>query len=156
MTELFQFYCIDTSALITMWRQHYRPRNFPSVWRAIEQHIDQGELIAPREVFAELEQGNDDLFTFIKRKHDRFFKDLDTEQVGLVFEIKAKFPKLSDDNKIVPDADPFVVALARQKGWKVVTTESEKSPDKIPAVCRHYGIQHLTPADFIAEKQWKI
>jgi hypothetical protein len=154
--ELFQYHCIDTSALISMWREHYRPKNFPSVWRLMEEHIDRGELVAPREVYEELAQGNDDLFEFVKRKQNKLFKELDEEQSRFVFEIKAKFPKLSDYNKAVPDADPFVVALAMQKGWKVVTSESDKSPYKIPAACRFYRIPCLSPADFIQENRWEI
>jgi hypothetical protein len=154
--ELFQYHCIDTSALISMWREHYRPKNFPSVWRLMEQHIDRGELVAPREVYEELAQGNDDLLEFVKRKQNKLFKELDEEQSRFVFEVKAKFPKLSDYNKAVPDADPFVVALAMQKGWKVVTSESDKSPYKIPAACRFYRIPCLSPADFIQENRWEI
>lgn len=156
MMELFQYYCLDTSALISMWREHYRPKNFPSVWRLMEQHIDRGELVAPREVYEELAQGKDDLFEFIKGKQNALFKELDEEQARFVFEVKAKFPRLSDDNKAVPDADPFVVALAMKKGWKVVTSESHRSPFKIPAACRFYGIVCLSPADFIQENQWEI
>ena len=156
MMELFQYHCIDTSALISMWREHYRPKNFPSVWRLMEEHIDRGELVAPREVYEELAQGNDDLFEFVKRKQTRLFKELDEEQSKFVFEVKANFPKLSDYNKAVPDADPFVVALAMQKGWKVVTSESDKSPYKIPAACRFYRIPCLSPADFIQENRWEI
>ena len=156
MMELFQYHCIDTSALISMWREHYRPKNFPSVWRLMEQHIDRGELVAPREVYEEPAQGSDDLFEFVKRKQNRLFKELDEEQSKFVFEVKANFPKLSDYNKAVPDADPFVVALAMQKGWKVVTSESDKSPYKIPAACRFYRIPCLSPADFIQENRWEI
>jgi hypothetical protein len=122
----------------------------------MEQHIDRGELVAPREVYEELAQGNDDLLEFVKRKQNKLFKELDEEQSRFVFEVKAKFPKLSDYNKAVPDADPFVVALAMQKGWKVVTSESDKSPYKIPAACRFYRIPCLSPADFIQENRWEI
>lgn len=156
MREIFSFYCIDTSALITMWREHYRPQNFPTLWRLMERAIDEGELLAPREVYDELEQKRDDLFEFVKRKQDRLFRHLDDEQIRLTFEIKAKFPQLSDDKKTMPDADPFVVSLARQKGWKVVTSESDRSPVKIPAACTYYGIPYLSPADFIAEREWVI
>ncbi len=156
MKEIFSFYCIDTSAIVTMWREHYRPQNFPTVWRFMGLVIDEGELVAPREVYDELQEGRDGLFEFVRRKQSKFVKDLDEEQIKLMFEIKARFPQLSDDKKTIPDADPFVIALARQKGWRVVTSESDRSPIKIPAACKHYGIPYLSPADFIAEKKWVI
>lgn len=139
-----------------MWRKDYRPQNFPTVWRLMELAIDAGELIAPREVYDELQEGQDDLLEFVKGKQSNLVKDLDEEQIKLMFEIKARFPQLSDDKKIIPDADPFVIALARQKGWKVVTSESDRSPIRIPAACKHYGIPCLSPADFIEEKKWVI
>ena len=141
-----------------MWRVHYRPKNFPSVWQQMSFHVKRKELIAPREVFEELRAGRDDLFDFA-RKHKEMFVELDAEQIALVLEILSVFPKLIDANKTIPDADPYVIALAKKKGWSVVTAEnksnSPKKP-KIPNVCQHYGIPCLSLPDFIADMKWKI
>ncbi|NLF39783.1 DUF4411 family protein [bacterium] len=159
MTELFAYYCFDTSALVTMWRFMYPPRNFASVWRKMETHINQGELVIPQEVYDELDAGNDDLFEFVKEHAGVMVKHLDDEQVELTFEILARFPGLVDVNRTIPEADPYVIALARQKGWNVVTSEvpsGSAAKPKIPNVCEAYRIPCLSPIQFINEMNWNI
>jgi len=159
MTELFAYYCFDTCALVTMWRHMYPPRNFPSVWQQMELHIKGGEIVIPREVYNELQVGNDDLFSFVKKQATIIVKDLDHEQVQLTFEILASFPGLVDINKSIPEADPYVIALARQKGWKIVTCEAfstSAAKPKIPNASAKYKIPCLSPLEFIGEMNWDI
>jgi len=59
--QLFSGYCIDTSAIIDLWRRKYAPDVFPSLWKNLENLISQGFLIAPRKVFEELEKQDDEL-----------------------------------------------------------------------------------------------
>jgi hypothetical protein len=125
----------------------------------MKKHILNGEIIIPREVYDELHVGNDDLYGFVKEHASVMVKDLDDEQVRLTMEILSLFPNLVDPNKSTPDADPYIVALARQKGWKVVTSEAfSNSPTKpkIPNVCAHYDILCISPIEFIAETKWDI
>ena len=159
MRELFTFYCIDTSALITMWQYHYPISVFPSLWDKIDFHIKQGEILIPSEVYEELRTGGDNLFEWIKERKARIVKELDEEQVKIVFKIEAKFPNLIDKNKTKPDADPFVIALAYQKNWKVVTTEifsQNPNKPKIPNVCEHYKITCLNIVEFFKDLNFKI
>lgn len=159
MTELFVYYCFDTSALVTMWRFMYPPGNFASVWGQMQAHIKDGQVVVPKEVYEELRVGNDDLFEFVNEHAETMVKDLDHEQVKLTFEILGRFPRLVDANRVIPEADPYVIALARQKGWKVVTSEvpsGAAARPKIPDVCAAYGIPCLSPIQFINEMDWNI
>jgi hypothetical protein len=54
-------YCIDTCALIDLWRRHYPPDVFPGLWEDIERLVNQGRLIAPREVLEELRGVDDEI-----------------------------------------------------------------------------------------------
>lgn len=114
MPELFPGYCIDTNALIDLWRRKYAPDVFPSLWEKIESLISQGELIAPLEVLRELEKQDDELLKWAKA-HKGIFRDLDYEQQLRVRNILKEFPRLVDENKETPEADPFVIALAMSK-----------------------------------------
>ena len=38
----------------------------------------------------------------------------------------------------------------------VVSAESEKSLNKIPAVCKHYSIEHLNLFEFFEDNGWKF
>ncbi|KPJ53507.1 MAG: hypothetical protein AMS16_05250, partial [Planctomycetes bacterium DG_58] len=121
------------------------------------QMITGGDLVAPREVLGELKRQRDELYRWAVAQ--KCFLALDEEQIAYVKDIMAKFPSLVDPNKTIPDADPFVIALALAKGWKVITTEGPggTSPRKrIPDVCRHYGINCLSLLDFFREKGWNF
>jgi len=156
MSELFPGYVIDTSALIDLWRPY--PRDiFKSLWGEVTALIADGELVAPQEVLNELEQQHDDLLKWAKKQ--KFFKDLDNEQIAFLQEIVRRFPDIVDEKKTKADADPHVIALAKSKGWKVVTQEKHAKPGarkKIPDVCEHYGIPCLSLFDFFRDKGWNF
>ena len=78
--DLFPGYCIDTCALIDLWRRVYPRDIFRTLWKNIEKFISDGRLIAPREVFKELEKQDDELLEWT-RKHKKMFKNLDNEQL---------------------------------------------------------------------------
>ena len=157
--ELFPGYCIDTSALVDLWRRRYPPDVFPSLWKKIEDLLSQGRLIAPREVLKDLEKyfdENDELLKWTK-KHKGFFEDFDEEQQKQVKNILAKFNNLIDEKKTTSESDPFVIALAITKGWKVITSEKPTSPGgkpKIPDVCDKYGIKCIPLLEFFREQKW--
>ena len=159
--ELFPGYCIDTSALIDLWRRKYAPDVFRSLWEEIQKLISQGRLIAPQEVLEELKKQDDELLKWAK-EHKGMFRDLDNEQQLQVRKILKKFPKLIDENKETPDADPFVIALAMSKGWKVVTSEQpvdlNTNPDarsKIPNVCEYFNVKCIYQLlEFFREEKW--
>jgi hypothetical protein len=155
--QLFPGYCIDTSALIDLWRRLYPPDIFPSLWKEIDKLYAQGELIAPREVLKELEQKDDELLKWAS-KHRKMFKKLDYDQVNKVRNILSRFQNLVDVNKTIPEADPFVIALALSKGWTLITSEKLGSSGhpKIPDVCTHYGVKCINLIEFFREQKWEF
>lgn len=92
--------------------------------------------MGPREVLREIEKKDDDLLKWVK-KHRKIFREQEIEQIQRAQEILSHFPKLIDPAKEIPDADPFVVALAiientkRQdtlfKGQCIVVTQEKSS-----------------------------
>lgn len=130
-------YCIDTNALIDLWRRLHPPDIFPSLWEKIEALIHDGRFIAPREVLNELEKVDDDLLKWAK-KHRTIFRDLEIDQQEHVKDRLSIFPNLVDIDKTIPDADPFVIALAMTESSTVVTSERLAGPGgkpNIPNVC---------------------
>ncbi len=151
-------YCIDTCALIDLWRRHYPPDVFPGLWEDIERLVNQGRLIAPREVLEELRGVDDEILEWAKR-HGKMFLALDEDQLREVTTILEDFPRLIDPNKETPEADPFLIALAGTRKWTVVTSERARtSPDgrpKVPDVCKSRGVECISLIEFFREHGWK-
>jgi predicted nucleic acid-binding protein len=149
-------YCFDTSALLDAWSRHYPPDVFPQLWRALEESIAAGEVIAAEEVRVEISKKDDALLRWAK-KQPGLFVDLDPEQQQRVGEILAAFPRLVDTRRGRSGADPFVIALARVRGAIVVTGENDDGTSekpKIPTVCRHFDVRAVKPLDFLRAKRW--
>ena len=151
-------FCIDTCALIDLWRRYYPPDVFPGLWADIEKLIRQGRLIAPREVLEEL-RGVDDEILEWARRFKRMFKALDEGQLREVSAILEEFPGLIDPSKTKPDADPFLIALAQTRGWTVVTSElprtSPRARPKVPDVCKSRGVECISLIEFFRERGWR-
>jgi hypothetical protein len=157
-TRLDKGFCIDTCALIDLRRSYYPPDVFPGLWDDIEGLIDQGLLIAPNEVLEELKGVDDEILRWARR-FKKMFVASDKFQLREVTDILVKFPRLIDPDKTKPEADPFLIALAKSTGWAVVTSEKPRADPnarpKIPDVCKSYGIKCISLVEFFRELGWK-
>ncbi|MEN6427415.1 MAG: DUF4411 family protein [Phycisphaerales bacterium] len=116
-----------------------------------------GELVAPQEVLNELQRQHDELYLWAKKQ--KCFMGLDRDQIECVKRILKASPSLIDEKKTVPDADPFVIALAMEKGWKVVSSENPAGTSarkRIPDVCKDHGVVCLTLLDFFRDQHWNF
>ena len=84
-------YCLDTSALIELWRGDYDRNVFRKAWSAFNQAIDDGLIVAPREVLREIEQGDDDLAVWTKDKISIFIVRVDEKDCIAVFHCFIQF-----------------------------------------------------------------
>ncbi len=132
-------YVIDACALIDA-AQHYNmtKKSFTHIWNALENLIDDGQLISSTEVMDELK--DDDLKKWAMSHKDCFIpltKDIQekTKEVLMQFPNLIKMRSTSNSN-----ADPFLIATALINDGSIVTNEKlgdEKTNDhKIPNVCR--------------------
>lgn len=127
----------------------------------------EGRLIAPHEVFVELQKRDDGLAEWAKQMK-AFFVDLDDEQRVVLEEILRRFPALADAQSENAHADPIVVSLAVLKSrqhedpglfqdaptrWIVVTEEIAKGPGslKIPDVCAALGVDAINILTLMTE-----
>lgn len=108
MSDKLDYYVIDTSSLIELNRR-YRVKVFPGVWKKMEELVNRGFLISPKEVLKELERGDDEVKEWA-RKQTKLFKDLNAEQLNIVKEILVKYPSLAKSETLGPVADPFVIS----------------------------------------------
>jgi len=150
-------YCIDTCALIDFGESYFQDI-FPGLWGDMERLAIDGLLIAPTEVYKEIARTYDGEIQRWTRQHKEMFIELDDEQIREVKAIEKRFGNLIDPDKTIPDADPFLIALAKSRGnWTVVTQEkpSTKLKPKIPDVCQILGIPCVNLYNFFKKCDWK-
>lgn len=162
------FYIIDASSLIEFNRR-YPIDVFPKLWRNVEDLINKGLLISPKEVFKEIARGDDSLKEWAK-KQKKLFKELDERQIQIVKEILQKYPSLAKPDKDGPQADPFVIGLALSlskdpqktliptiKKRIIVTEEQLRGAKiKIPFICQIYGIDCINIIEMFRTEGWKF
>lgn len=147
-------FCSDTSLYLNGWRYHYPPATFPGVWERIEEALKDGRIVAPREVFNELVEMDDDVTAWAKPMKAHFVEPSEPVQrrAGV---IESMFPKPGIRNK----ADPWVIAEAEARGLTVVTYEGSSFsgvPTKnwhrsMPGVCQHFGVKHASLAEALGQ-----
>ncbi|MHA2611536.1 MAG: DUF4411 family protein [bacterium JZ-2024 1] len=158
-------YCIDTSSLIEM-KDKYPRDIFRGVWQNIEKLCKDRRIISPIEVLKEIEQVDDELKKWARKMKKIFIKP-NEEQSEKLKEILKSYPSLAKFEKEGPNADPWIIALAIQKAveaqkilfsdeYIVVTEESKNKPNKIPSVCRNYGIECITLIELFRKEGWKF
>ena len=74
-------YCIDTSALIEAWQVDYPIENFPGFWKRMDELIEAGRLVAPKEVLRETTKRSDELHTWLNARKQMFRELVDAVQI---------------------------------------------------------------------------
>lgn len=158
-------YIIDTSSLVKLNREN--PLDvYPSVWKKLETLAAAGFLIAPKEVFNEINQNDDQLSNWAKKQR-KMFKNPTPKQIGLVKQILENHPALIDvDRKY--DADPWVIALAIEMSTghqktlfqikRIVVTEEKLRGNKenIPFVSNELSIEAIDVITMFRTEGWKF
>jgi len=163
MTEIL--YIIDTSSLIDLNKSN--PMDlYLSPWQKMEGLIKLRRLIAPKEVYYEISQIDDELFEWAKSQR-RMFIEPTVNQIEITKEVLSKYPSLIKlDRKF--DADPWVIALAIEMNWdeqatlfevkRIVVTEEKLRGNKIkiPYVCQDFAIEAIGIFDMFRSEGWRF
>ena len=149
-------YSVDTSSLIWAWRFAYPRERFPSVWARIEDLIREGGLKASPMVLVELERQEDDLHAWAATKQEMFI-ELDDAQQQEVRDTLAAHTGIVQPGEDRVNADPFVIALARCRGFAVVSEERRSgnpNTPKIPNVCAARGVRCVNLLGLMSDLGW--
>ncbi|MDD2656863.1 MAG: DUF4411 family protein [Patescibacteria group bacterium] len=144
-------YTIDINCFILFFRVDgfYNKNLFPSLWKKVEQMIDDGIIISHKEVYQEIIQGDDDLVIWAK-DHKKTFKDYDLEnEPDVIKEIGRIDPKFTDQKKEGAHADPWLIAQAKVNNITIITQENKKG---IPRICKDLGINCVNMVEFIKKE----
>jgi len=163
-------FCFDSSALITL-HNYYWIDILDDILEELETLFSNGRIVSHILVFNELTtkaKKPDDLSRWISNKH-QYFKKMTGVQAQYVASIIKEFPRLIDPNAEKDQADPWLIAqiledrsqpqlgfFRSNREFIVVSQEGERSPHKIPAVCKRYDIQHLNLKEFFKFNGWTL
>ena len=130
LLEKLAKYCIDTNVLFNFWKiesdEPYAKDVFKSQWEIINKMVEGGQIVAPVAVLDEIMKGTDekDPLKSWANNHSYMFIDLDDDQVAIMAPIVTEFPIYNDLQK-GDYADLCVIAVAKVRGLKVITSEKE-------------------------------
>jgi hypothetical protein len=138
--------------LITAHRTYYSFDLCPGFWKTIIDGFKNGQLFSTDRVRRELLRGEDVLTTWVTENlPEGFFIDDSSSDVVQAFTpmmawvVERKFQPAAQA-KFASDADGWLVASAKSKGFRLVTHETRKPDAKssvpIPNVCDEFGVSY--------------
>ncbi len=89
--RLFPAYWLDANVLIQASKGPYRMERVPQFWTFIDEHLEQGNLRAPKMVYDELTDGNDHLAQWCKQRRKYLSVNASKNRLGLDKE-RSEFP----------------------------------------------------------------
>ena len=152
-------YSVDTSALIDGLERFYPSATFNGLWDAVDQLISDGRLYASEEVWEEIKKRDEVVKAWADPRRDEFIVPTTASLAKGVQNILDKFPRLAMSGGRRDRADPWVIAVAIERGGIVVTGEvgnGSPSKPKIPYVCEQLGVRCIRFTDLIAEESWRF
>ena len=151
-------FSLDTSALIDAWVRHYPRDVFPAIWSLMESAVANREIFVVDEVVQELKRKDDDLARWV-RSQAGIIVSIDDNIQQRVVNIMSAHSRLVDSRKNRSGCDPWVIALAQDRGLTVVTAEKASGnilKPKIPDVCQALQIPCIEVVEMFRRQGWKV
>jgi hypothetical protein len=157
---------IDTDSILKLYTT-YSPDYFSTLWAELDELAERSQLLSTIVNYLEIEEriGQEWLYEW-KKAHKAMFLEIDGEVQDHVVEILEVFPDLIEQQSDKEQADPYLIALAMQRGAIVITEEIPLTPEamrnperkskmKIPNACAHFGIQTMNLVRFVNSPEWR-
>lgn len=156
-------YAVDNNVLITLMAFHPPDKPaYQAIWDEIENLTKQKNIFSTMVVYEEIMKylGKDErLKKWAKSHKKRFFIPTSPEIWQLAQDIIRCFPDLLDKKKLQtgePDADPFLIALAKSEGATIITQERKDLSNRIPMVALHYKVKSIDLYEFFEDRRLKF
>lgn len=147
-------YVFDSNIFMNLQRR--QPIDiYPSLWNKLGELMTSGIIISSQEVYDEIAVGGDELEKWAKSRKE-YFLPSDVAIQSEVRTILQSHRGLVEGGKKKNSADPFVIALAKERQCTLVTEETRtrnKDTPKIPDVCDEYAIKYIDFVTFSREEK---
>lgn len=159
MVNSSEKFLIDANTLMTASRFFYAYDLVPSFWEIFEEEIKAGNIVLLDMVKGEIDKGQDELKQWISERKDKFeiCNHVDPEIIPKYAEVMQYIQECGFYNeKGLNDwarnevADPWLIAAAAVKGYKLITFEQSAGSlnvknkcgrVKIPDVAKHFNVE---------------
>jgi len=162
MSQVIPIYCIDTNTLVSFLKESddefYGRDVFSSQWELIEELINSGLMIAPKNVKLELDKwkaSSPEVKEWVSNHH-HMFVEIDDSQLISAQLILGKFKAYAKNENYANDLS--VIALAHSKDLTIITLEQlaithAYSKPKIPNVSKDFGVRCVSVSGFLRLEQ---
>lgn len=150
---------MDTSSLVEIERGERSAAERDDVWRMVVDLLEVGRVRLLDIVWDELRRNKEDAYfdrVLLRLRGYNLprFKlaakpSLTPMDLQHFADLTTRYPKMSGIGARGERADPYLVCLGRSGGYVVVTEESPIASDRIPAACRHYGVECINLAQML-------
>ena len=153
-------FTIDTCSLNDMFdeeRQSNR-KNFPGIWEAVEELISKGEIISHEDVYEEILDGPyDDLIAWARVNKHVFLPYDFVGETKVIAEIGRRgFAEFVHQRKRKHNADPWLIAQAKEQNLRIITQEKKKGVRDLPRIADEFKIGYLDIFGLVKEKGWVL
>ena len=160
-------FILDTSSISQLFSA-FSSRNFPTLWGDFDRLAQNGQAVSVRAVRTELTALSrvSDAVLHLENLNAQFFAAPTPQEEALVQQM-AGAPGLSaaanrwgsKARQGRVDADPYLVAKARTATVAALVTEESQDAaktDRLPAVCRRFGIDCIDLDEMIFRLGWRF
>jgi len=169
MTDKPKKYVIDSNVLIEANRRYYSLDFAPAFWNFLIRSAKEGNVISIDKVYDEILNGKDNLAEWTKNKFSFAFAETKKDEKILEFYSTLMKWALMQDQFTQPakdefarnkNADAWIVAFAKIKGYVVVTQEvldiNIRKRIPIPNVCSEFKIEFMDTFQMLRNLNFKF
>lgn len=146
-------YIIDASSIFSQKpNEPHRRQVYKSQWKNIDKYIQEHIIVTCSEIACEIK--DKDIASWLQQNGCVILEIDDTIQM-YVRKIVTEHPKMIDFTKCKSSGDAFLIATAMKYGLTVISEETDKQ-NKIPNICKAYGIKCLNLTELSDAEHWEF
>lgn len=148
-------YIIDSSSILAQKPNDSFPRQVHrSMWRMIERYIEEKLIVTCSEIEEEVQK--DDVVGNWLGTTQCDILPIDDSVQRNVRRIVTEHPKMISfsGGKGSSSGDAFLIATAMKYRLIIITQENKDKPNKIPQICKEYGIQTVNLTELCICEKW--
>ena len=150
-------YLIDSSSILAQKPADSFPRLVHrSLWEKIEKSIRKKIIATCSEIKEEVK--NDDVVGNWLGSHECVILPIDDEVQLNVRKIVTEHPKMIifSDGQGSSSVDAFLIATAMKYNLTIITEENRDKQNKIPSICRDYGVNTMNITGLCIAEGWEF